>query len=108
MSQDISPRVNSAILPRFVGKIVRIPCKILTTTDNTVTVQTTDGGEVLVKFTGDSGISSTYVEIVGQVIDQTTVKKVAVINWKSDLDMQSMDRLIKHWHDPRFFGTIFS
>ncbi|KAJ3999253.1 replication factor A protein 3 [Lentinula boryana] len=105
---DISPRVNSAILPRFIGQMVRIPCKILTTTDSTVTVQTSDGGEILVKYTGDHGISSSYAEIIGHVIDQTTVKKAAVINLQSELDLQMVDRVIKLIHDPRFFSTVFS
>ncbi|KAE9395844.1 hypothetical protein BT96DRAFT_794249, partial [Gymnopus androsaceus JB14] len=101
-------RVNSAILPRFQGQMVRVPCKILTTTDNTVTVQTSDGGEVLVKFTGDSDITTTYVEIIGHVVDATTVKKAGVINLGSELDMQLVDKVIKLIHDPRFFSTIFS
>ncbi|KAF9072853.1 replication factor A protein 3 [Rhodocollybia butyracea] len=105
---EISPRVNSAILPRFIGQIVRIPCKILTTTENTVTVQTSDGGEILVKFTGDSGITTTFVEIIGHVVDATTVRKAGVINLKSDLDLQVADKVIKLIHDPRFFSTIFS
>ncbi|KAF5379926.1 hypothetical protein D9757_007215 [Collybiopsis confluens] len=106
--ENTSPRVNSAFLPKFVGRMVRVPCKVLTTTDTAVTVQSTDGGEISITFAGDSGITSTFVEIIGKVVDEQTVKKFAVINHKVDLDMQSMDGLIRLWHDPRFFDTVFS
>ncbi|KAJ3746984.1 replication factor A protein 3 [Lentinula raphanica] len=105
---EINPRVNSATLPRFIGKMVRIPCKVLTVRDNTVTVQTSDGGEILVKYSGDGGISSSYVEIIGQVLDETTVRKAGVINFESELDLQMVDRVIRLIHDPRFFSTVYS
>ncbi|KAF9068713.1 hypothetical protein BDP27DRAFT_1326826 [Rhodocollybia butyracea] len=67
-----------------------------------------NGGEILVKFTGDSGITSTFVEIIGHVVDATTVKKMGVINLKYDLNLQVANKVIKNIHDPRFFSTIFS
>ncbi|THV06855.1 replication factor A protein 3 [Dendrothele bispora CBS 962.96] len=110
MSEDnISPRVNSSLMPKFVGQHVRLACKVLSTTDTTAKVLCSDGGEVVVKFTGgDSGISATYVEIIGKVVDPSTIQKACCINLGPELDMQLVDKTIQLIHEPKYFKNIFS
>ncbi|KAK7437132.1 hypothetical protein VKT23_018755 [Stygiomarasmius scandens] len=106
---NTSPRVNSALMAKYVGQHVRLACKVLTTTDNTATVLCSDGGEVLVKFPGGgSDISTTFVEIVGKVVDESTIQKACCINLGSELDMQLVNRTIEIIHQPKYFNNIFS
>ncbi|ESK91161.1 single-stranded dna binding protein 12k chain [Moniliophthora roreri MCA 2997] len=108
MSNETSPRVNSSMLPRFIGKKVRLPCKILTInkTANRATVQASDGGDVEIQaFVEDPGVA--YIEVIGMVVDETTIKSVGVIKFGDNLDMSTVEETIKIIHDPRFVSVFF-
>ncbi|KAI6127536.1 hypothetical protein EV401DRAFT_988020 [Pisolithus croceorrhizus] len=46
----LSPRVNSARLPAFMGRTVRLPCKVLKFQGASVIVEACDGGQVEVRL----------------------------------------------------------
>ncbi|GLB42321.1 putative replication factor A protein 3 [Lyophyllum shimeji] len=106
---DLSTRVNSARLPDYVGKTVRLACKPLQRSADLVTVQAADGGEVMVQLLRDVDIdASSYIEVVGKVMDATTVKMMSVIHLGPDLDMKLVNDTIELIHDPRFYTRMFT
>ncbi|KAK0228235.1 replication factor A protein 3 [Armillaria fumosa] len=107
---DISPRVNSAHIQRFIGKTVRLPCKIKTYSSDgaTATVTTSDDGEVIVHLTPNVEIASTYVEFIGTVVDAGTLKMMGVVPMGENLDLSLVNKVVEVIHDKRFFERIFS
>ncbi|KAK0210443.1 replication factor A protein 3 [Desarmillaria ectypa] len=107
---DISPRVNSAHMQRFIGKIVRLPCKIksYSTDGGSATVTTSDDGEVIVQLIPNTEITTTYAEFIGTVVDAGTLKMMAVVGMGEDLDLSLVNKVVEVIHDKRFFERIFS
>ncbi|KAJ7461849.1 replication factor A protein 3 [Mycena galericulata] len=104
----ISTRVNSALLPRFTGKNVRLTCRPVKFVGNTVTVVASDGGEVTVTLLPNVNMEpEMYCEVVGSVVDPTTIKVYKCIPMGSDLDMKLVDDTVKLIHDPRFYSKMF-
>ncbi|KAL0579384.1 hypothetical protein V5O48_002609 [Marasmius crinis-equi] len=103
---DSSPRVNSAFLGRYVGKKVRLACKVVNVNlaDRRATVEASDAGKVEVQLHGeDHGLeASKFVEIVGMVVDATTIKPMVVIKLGDTLDMSIVERAVKMMHEDRF------
>ncbi|KAF9010191.1 replication factor A protein 3 [Cyathus striatus] len=102
-----SPRVNSAKLPQFVGKTVRLTCKVLRFSADTATVLACDGGEVIVHLPRDSPALDTFVEVVGNVLDATTIKMLSCINMGQDIDLKLVNDTVELIHDPRFYSRMF-
>ncbi|KAF9443264.1 replication factor A protein 3 [Macrolepiota fuliginosa MF-IS2] len=107
MSEHLSPRVNSARLPNFVGKTVRLPCKVISFNGPSAKVQASDGGEVTVVLGAGMDIQDTFVEIVGTVTDPTTIKTMACINMGDKLDLKLTNDTIEMMYDPRFTKIFF-
>lgn len=42
-------RVNATFLPKFVGRDVRLPARVLHVSGGTATVEASDGGQVIVQ-----------------------------------------------------------
>jgi len=100
-------RVNSALLPRFVGKTVRLTCRPIKLTANSWTVQACDGGEVTVTLFPEQLSTDSYFEVIGNVVNGTTIKMFKGTNLGSDIDMTLVNDTINLMHDPRFFTKIF-
>ncbi|KIJ61645.1 hypothetical protein HYDPIDRAFT_96413 [Hydnomerulius pinastri MD-312] len=73
MSEFQSPRVNAARLPSFVGRTVRLPCKVINVKGGAL-VEACDGGQVEVRLTDSQELAGTYVEIIGQVVSESCIK----------------------------------
>ncbi|KAF8629423.1 hypothetical protein AX15_003472 [Amanita polypyramis BW_CC] len=99
-----SPRVNAALFPQYVGKAIRLVCKIVSVQDDMAIVQVSDGGELHVQMTRDQhiGDSGPFVELIGNVIDATTLRLMTCINLGQELDMSIVEGAIRLTHDPRF------
>ncbi|KAJ7046770.1 replication factor A protein 3 [Mycena alexandri] len=109
MSSDnlVSMRVNSSLLPRFVGKTVRLTCRPIKLTAAGWTVQASDGGEVTVTLLSDQLTTDTYFEVIGSVASGTSIKMFRSMNLGNDLDMTLVNDTINLMHDPRFYNKIF-
>ncbi|KAJ6541117.1 replication factor A protein 3 [Mycena sp. CBHHK59/15] len=106
--QLISTRVNSALLPRFTGKSVRLACRPVKFMGATATVVASDGGEVTIMLMPDTHMSAdTYWEVIGSVVNATTLRVQQAIKMGSDLDMKLVDDTINLIHDPRFYTKMF-
>ncbi|KAF8212248.1 replication factor A protein 3 [Mycena galopus ATCC 62051] len=102
-----SQRVNSSLLPRFVGKVVRLACRPIKLTAAGWTVQASDGGEVTVTLLTDQLSPDSYYEVIGNVANPTTIKMFRSMDLGTDLDMTLVNDTINLMHDPRFFNKIF-
>ncbi|KAF8221077.1 replication factor A protein 3 [Tricholoma matsutake] len=107
-SEHVSTRVNSSRLPKFVGKTVRLACKVLRQSGDNMTVQASDDGEVLVQHCSNANITEPYVEIIGKVIDATTIRMLTCTNLGPELDMKLVNDTIELIHDPRFYERMFT
>ncbi|KAJ7449799.1 replication factor A protein 3 [Mycena latifolia] len=109
MADDyVSIRVNSALLPRFIGKPVRLTCRPTKLTSEGWTVQACDGGEVTVKLRPETLSPNAYFEVIGSALDGTTIKMLSSHNLGTDIDMTLVNDTINLMHDPRFYERMFA
>ncbi|PCH35192.1 replication factor A protein 3 [Wolfiporia cocos MD-104 SS10] len=102
MSELVSPRVNAARIGDYIGRTVRLTGKIVKTEHDTLILQASDGGEVQVRLLRDADVGSPYIEVIGSVLDASTLKMQAFINLGENLDMKLVNDVVELWHDPRF------
>ncbi|EPQ52254.1 replication factor A protein 3 [Gloeophyllum trabeum ATCC 11539] len=107
MAEHTSTRVNSAKMPQFVGRTVRLVCKVLQFKGDTALVEASDGGQVEVRLPKDANVTDTYVEIIGKVIDASTLQMMACVLMGDSVDMKLIDDVVNMIHDPRFMGSMF-
>ncbi|TFY68009.1 hypothetical protein EVJ58_g1279 [Rhodofomes roseus] len=106
MAEHVSPRVNAARLGDFIGRTVRLTCKVVRSQGETAIVQAPDGGELSVRVARDVSLAVPYIEIIGTVVDAATVKMLACIDLGDELDMDLVNDAVELWHDPRFANII--
>ncbi|KAI6148744.1 replication factor A protein 3 [Pisolithus tinctorius] len=104
MVEISSPRVNSARLAAFVGRTVRVPCKVLKFQGSSAIVEACDGGNIEVRLSPSNELTATYVEIIGQVLGDATIKFLGAVSLDSDkeLDMKLVNDVVELTFDPRF------
>jgi len=98
MSQLV-PRVNSALVKQNVGATVRLAGKVareLKQDSNAMTLETSDGGQVVVSLSNDASsyMTSPFVEVVGKVEPNGTVTEYSGVALSSDFDMKLYDQMI--------------
>ncbi|KAH9981618.1 replication factor A protein 3 [Russula compacta] len=115
MSDDyVSPRVNSARIKDYLGAKhpVRVTGKVLNFSDDDtyLMLETADGGKIKVLLPPPSQpheVTDTFVEVIGTVVDASTIKFVARINMGLKLDLAIVNQVIELTFDPRFKGRLF-
>ncbi|KIM71911.1 hypothetical protein PILCRDRAFT_830082 [Piloderma croceum F 1598] len=108
MTEHISTRVNSHRLAAYIGRTVRLVGKTLKIQGDTAIVEASDGGQVEIRLPKDPPLTGTYNEIIGNVIDGSTVKMLMCIDLGSDLDMKLVDDMVELTHDPKFHEKMFT
>ncbi|KAJ7037876.1 replication factor A protein 3 [Mycena alexandri] len=109
MSDLASVRVNSAMLPRYCGKNVRLTCRPIQFMGDSATVAASDGGQVTIKLLPDSHMApDTFYEVIGKVTNGKHIKMYHYIPVGNALDIKMVDDTIKLMHDPRFYSKLFS
>jgi len=101
MAEHVAPRVNSARLNNYVGRPVRLTCKVLRLQGDVAIVEATDGGQIEVRLTRDPNMNDPFVEFIGTVVDSSTLKMMACINLGSDLDMKLANDVVELIHGPQ-------
>ncbi|KAI0676568.1 replication factor A protein 3 [Trametes maxima] len=98
MSENRSPRVNKARMAEYKGQTVRLIAKILKFRDeeNIAIVEASDGGQVEVKMLKDVKIDNLYVEVIGQVVDERTLKMMACIPLGDNVGMWGPLSIVFH------------
>ncbi|KAG6335451.1 hypothetical protein ID866_3650 [Astraeus odoratus] len=100
----VTPRINSVRLPAFKGRHVRLPCKLLKFQGSSAIVEACDGGKVEVRLNKLDELTETYTEIIGLVIDDSTIKFIHGLNidCAKGLDMKLVNDVIELTFNPRF------
>ncbi|KAF8462088.1 replication factor A protein 3 [Russula ochroleuca] len=113
-NEPVSPRVNAARLKDFIGAShpVRFTGKVLSfSNDETyVLMEASDGGKVKVLLPPPPqphDVTATFVEVVGTVVDASTIKLLTCIDMGSKLDLAMVNQVIELTFDPEFKGRIF-
>ncbi|KAF8552077.1 replication factor A protein 3 [Imleria badia] len=104
MSEYQSPRINAARLPEFIGRTVRLPCKVLSQQGGGAVVEACDGGQVEIRMNENEQLTGTFVEVIGKVVDNSAIKFLQSLNLDSDkeLDMKLVNDVVELTFDPRF------
>ncbi|KAI0822970.1 replication factor A protein 3 [Trametes gibbosa] len=102
MSDNRSPRVNKARMADYKGRTVRLIVKILSFRDDVAIAEASDSGEVEIQLLKDVKIESAFIEVIGQVVDERTIKMMGCIQLSNDVDMKLANDVVEVWHDPKF------
>ncbi|KIP12337.1 hypothetical protein PHLGIDRAFT_17705 [Phlebiopsis gigantea 11061_1 CR5-6] len=108
MADFTSPLVNSARLPDYQNKTVRLPCEVIRSDPNAneVVVKASDGGQVRVKLVGGVTMKKGFFEVVGNVVNNEAIKAHAIIDLGENLDLSLVDFVVEKSRDPQF-SNIF-
>eukprot|EP00199_Chlamydomonas_sp_CCMP681_P005001 CAMPEP_0119106904 /NCGR_PEP_ID=MMETSP1180-20130426/7224_1 /TAXON_ID=3052 ORGANISM="Chlamydomonas cf sp, Strain CCMP681" /NCGR_SAMPLE_ID=MMETSP1180 /ASSEMBLY_ACC=CAM_ASM_000741 /LENGTH=109 /DNA_ID=CAMNT_0007092311 /DNA_START=42 /DNA_END=371 /DNA_ORIENTATION=+ len=96
--EDAIPRVNYEVMQRMQGRRVLLVCEVKSLVDGCYVVRTCDDAEVVVRpQAGGSWGETTYVEVVGTVVDARTLQEESHINIKSQqaVDFKLLNEMIK-------------
>ncbi|KAJ7058259.1 hypothetical protein C8F01DRAFT_313214 [Mycena amicta] len=119
-----SLRVNSSLLKRYQNQTIRLPCKPVKFNGSTASVAASDGGQVTITLlpvresihwscrvglpAQDTHMQpDSYYEVLGSVVNPTTVKMLQCMSLGTTIDMNLVDDAIKLMHDERWF-PLFS
>ncbi|KAG0146444.1 hypothetical protein CROQUDRAFT_657445 [Cronartium quercuum f. sp. fusiforme G11] len=97
-----TPRVNSSLLPDFIGQVVRISGKLISVQDDAV-IESTDGGQITVLRIPDSLIGSEpFLEVIGKVENETTVREMSTTNFGENYDLSLAQAVVEISNNPAF------
>ncbi|KZS87271.1 hypothetical protein SISNIDRAFT_491229 [Sistotremastrum niveocremeum HHB9708] len=108
MAQIEDVRINGKMMGEYVGKIARMVGKVNRVVDRSAVFTTSDGMTISVTLLPDAKITDTIVEFVGQVVNDTTLKMLAVYNMGDDEDLLSVvDQTVELIHKPQFSNMFY-
>lgn len=109
-----SPRVNAARIKDFLGcgHPVRVAGKVLNFSDDEtyLLMEASDGGQIKVLLPQPPqphNVTDTFVEIIGNVVDASTIKFMACINMGPKLDLAVVNQVVELTFDQKFKGRLF-
>lgn len=99
-----TPYVNSAMLPEFLGRVVRMAVRVQQLLGDRAIVEASDGGQVEVALhtAPEVHMSDTYVELVVRVNSAERVSLLTEYNLGEHIDLGVVDKTIRYVHDERF------
>ncbi|WWC90023.1 uncharacterized protein L201_004953 [Kwoniella dendrophila CBS 6074] len=100
------PRINSKYLTQHRGETVRLTAKVIKLSGDTATVETSDGNTLGVHLSRDMHIGDGYVEIIGMVKDDLSIKAHTYIELGSDLDMKAVNAVVELAHSGKGQGVL--
>ncbi|KAJ1310862.1 hypothetical protein OPQ81_009380 [Rhizoctonia solani] len=93
-----NPRINSARMGQYVGRHVRLTCKVIKAQGDNIIVQASDGGQVEVKLPTGRTATDNYVEILGKVVDSQRMVASEVFPHGDNIDLEVVDQLVELMH----------
>lgn len=94
--EQITPRVNKELLPKYVNRTVRVVGRVTGKRDNEVELETTDG-TITVRLNNSSGSeysANLICEVIGKVREDSTIEEYNVSHWNEDFNMENYDQLV--------------
>ncbi|EGG12222.1 uncharacterized protein MELLADRAFT_70702 [Melampsora larici-populina 98AG31] len=97
-----TPRINSSMLPNYIGRVVRISGKLISLQTEAV-IESTDGGQITVIVAPNSLIGSdTFLEIIGKVESDNTIREMDTCNFGENYDLQLAQAVVEITNNPMF------
>ncbi|KAF9060826.1 hypothetical protein BDP27DRAFT_1429640 [Rhodocollybia butyracea] len=103
----VSPRVNGALLPQFLGFFVILPCQLVRDDSSSLSVMAPDNVLVTVSMLAIDRLSVTpitpFLEVLGKVCEENgTMHLLAtrIHRVTGPFDLSLVNRVIKHIHGP--------
>lgn len=90
-----TPRINSELREKYVGRTVRLTGKIVSLSGNSAVLNSTDNGQVLVHLNGESQWGTDYVEVIGQVENDFTLREFKTTNLGNSLDLALANKVVE-------------
>ncbi|KAI8878990.1 replication factor A protein 3 [Backusella circina FSU 941] len=90
-----TPRINSKLREKYVGRTIRITGKVVSFAGDTAVLSASDGGQVLVQLNGESQWGTDYVEVIGQVESDFNIREFKSTNLGNNFDLALADRVIE-------------
>ncbi|WVQ71696.1 hypothetical protein IAR50_001237 [Cryptococcus sp. DSM 104548] len=100
------PRINSRYLNDHIGQTVRVTAKVVSVSGDTATIQTSDGGSVGIHLPRDMHIQDEYVEIIGTVKEDSTIKAHTHVGLGKSLDMKAVNSVVEFSHSSIGAGVL--
>ncbi|WWD15922.1 hypothetical protein CI109_100346 [Kwoniella shandongensis] len=100
------PRINSKYLTQHRGETVRLTAKVASLSGDTAMVETSDGQQIGVHIPRDMHIADQYVEIIGTVKDDLSIKAHTHIGLGDKLDLKAVDAIVEFSHSGKGQGVL--
>lgn len=99
-----TPRINSSMLPNYIGRVVRISGKLISLQTDAV-IESTDGGQITVIVAPNSPIGSdTYLEIIGKVESENTIREMDTCNFGDNYDLNLAQAVVEITNNPIYIS----
>ncbi|KAL1918793.1 uncharacterized protein VTP21DRAFT_2815 [Calcarisporiella thermophila] len=92
---QVTPRVNSVLLEKYRGKVVRIVGKIIQHSGNYGVIEASDNGHVRVQLNNENTWGTPYVEIIGRVNDDLSITEFTSSNFGENFDLKLHNQLVQ-------------
>ncbi|KAJ3564611.1 hypothetical protein NP233_g8180 [Leucocoprinus birnbaumii] len=104
MADDIpfKPLVNATFLPRWIGRVVRLPCEIISRDGDILHVHACDGGEIEVELIEGTIIAGRIATFTGPAMNARKIAMMQYMAMPDDTDLRSKNLVIEFFHDDRF------
>ncbi|KAJ3556609.1 hypothetical protein NP233_g11942 [Leucocoprinus birnbaumii] len=96
------PLVNATFLPRWTGRVVRLPCEIISREGDTVKVKACDGGEINVNLIKGTEIEGKFALFTGPAVGDSEVTMLEYERLPDESNLPSRNSAIEFFHDERF------
>ncbi|WVF72158.1 hypothetical protein IAT40_006970 [Kwoniella sp. CBS 6097] len=100
------PRINAKYISQHKGENVRLTAKVVKISGETITVETSDGGQLGVHISRDMHIEEGFVEIIGLVKEDLSVKAHTYIELSNPVDMKAVDNVVEFAHSNKGQGVL--
>ncbi|OBZ88362.1 Replication factor A protein 3 [Choanephora cucurbitarum] len=91
-----TPRINSALREKYVGRVVRLVGKLHSLSGNTAVLDASDHGQVMVKLNGESQWGTDYVEVIGQIESDYTLREFKTSNLGNSFDLDMANKVVEY------------
>ncbi|KAJ2960757.1 hypothetical protein NQZ79_g3899 [Umbelopsis isabellina] len=91
-----TPRVNSATINNHIGHAVRVTGKVISLSGESAILEATDNGQIQVQLNGQSQWGTQYVEVIGQVLAENTLKEFTSTNLGDSFDLTLANKVVEY------------
>ncbi|WVN86804.1 uncharacterized protein L203_101977 [Cryptococcus depauperatus CBS 7841] len=100
------PRISSKYLDQHRGDIVRLTARVKQISGDTATLESSDGGLIGIHLPRDMHISEEYIEIIGTVREDLTIKAHTHVNLGKSLDLKAVNSVVEFGHSSIGQGVL--